>query len=120
MVRLTKEKPACFKNMDDVPMFFDLYDGDIVYANAALDFRYPPNCLFHLEVHKWHHKILRMLIEHDWPIALKIMKKRGTRRIVATKAGTLEHQKPYVKLVKLFGFCQPVEFTLTEQIIKQE
>jgi len=118
MVRLLKDKPLCFKKMDNVPLYFELYHGNIVYANAALDFRYPPNCLFHLEVHRWNHKILKMLVNYDWPVALRIMKKKGTRRIVATKAGTLENQKSYSKLVRLFGFCKPVEFTISEQYIK--
>jgi len=117
MIRFLKDKPLCFKNMDDVPLFYEMSSNGIVYANAALDFRYPPNCLFHLEVHRWNHGVLKRLMD-DWQTALVVIKGKGATRIVATKAGKLSDQKSYTKLLKLFGFCDPVEFTVSEQYIR--
>jgi len=98
-------------------MFFELYSHGVVYANAALDFRYPPNCLFHLEVHRWGHNILKELY-NDWQVALKIMRTQGVERIVATKSGTIAEQKSYSKMLRLFGFGKPINFTVSEQYIK--
>lgn len=97
--------------------YFELYYENEVYGFAALDLRFPPFCLLHLEVMLWNHLIYAEILNNDWPFAKKFIKSLGFNVIALTKKGTLADQASYVKLIKKCGFPTPVEFTQSSKEI---
>jgi len=120
MVKMLKKCPDCFGHLEPGHWFFEMYDNKGVYGYAAMYFEFRPNCSFHLEVTRFSHRIFKMLKNVDWPVALDIMRTMNVKRIVATRPGTKEDlaHRTYNKLLGLFGFAEPQNYTLSQLVIE--
>ena len=122
MIRKLDEKPRVYHG-NEMPeagvvfLYFELYSElPGVYGWAALDVRFRPFCLLHLEISKWGVKIFRSL-QADWIFAKRIIKSLDCNVVVLTKLGNLSNQASYIKLIEKFGFDEPIEFTRSIQEI---
>jgi hypothetical protein len=124
MIRVLKYRPLIYESQglpepSDDFRYFALYREKEyrVFGYAALDVRFKPFCLLHLEiVTAWNHRIFKEL-ENDWEFAKKVICSLGCNTVVLTKAGNLDNQASYKKLIDRFGFSDPVEFTQSTQEI---
>ncbi|NIS53485.1 MAG: hypothetical protein GWN94_20695 [Phycisphaerae bacterium] len=119
MIRPVAQKPGCFGELpggDGFKFYELLYNGE-VYGYGALDFRFKPYCLLHLEISKWTPSIYKEIKGRDWNFAKNIIRALDCYMVVLTKKGNLQNQASYTKLIKTCGFPEPVEFTQSTQEI---
>ena len=113
MVRKAQRIPECYEMFDFLHVF-ECFNDNCIYAYAALDLRYLPVAMLHLEVKKWSPSVFKEF-ERDWLIAKDIMKNAGANACVLMKPGKLENQYKYTKFIKRFGFNNPVQYTTSYQ-----
>lgn len=119
MIRPVEKKPECFEDIPDIEgfKFYELLYGEEVYGYGALDFRFKPYCLLHLELLKFNRSTSKELVDRDWNFAKNIIRALDCHMVVLTKKGGLRDQASYIKLIKACGFDEPVEFTQSTQEI---
>lgn len=121
MIALISKQPEVYqgKAMPEASSrfrYFRLTQDGKLYGFAALDIRFPPYALLHLEVERWGRAVLKEM-EKDWVFAKNIIRSLDCNVVVLTKAGNLATQGSYKKLIDKFGFDKPVEFTQSSQEI---
>lgn len=96
------DKPDVFNNCDAF-YYIKGFDNNGVYAYMAIDFRLKKSAILHLEVIRFSHEILKQLIG-DWEGIKQILKENEVKTIAATRLGTTEEHKTWLKFIRWFGF----------------
>lgn len=105
------ERPACFSHLEDGGYAY--YTG----ADAGGDYLYvaftpkPPTTIIHLEVVRFSHNILRMMIA-DWQDLKRVWMTLGIQRMIITKEGNLKDNVSYIKFLAKLGLPCPDEFLI--------
>jgi hypothetical protein len=102
--------PECFNDLEDGFIFVEAFNKQCIYAYLALLIE-PPSCVFHLEVVKFTHNILKHLYV-DWDLLKSILKKNGVNKIMITKEGLLSENATYCKFLRKFGLPAPSQIMI--------
>jgi hypothetical protein len=117
MISILAEKPSAFPFEETGDVYYKLSDKDGVYAYAALNFFYKPVAVFHLEVERFTHNILRKAVKDDWLYFTSKCEQAGCKTIVIDKPGSFDKNKTWMKFIKHFGFNNFTQFTASSQPI---
>lgn len=109
MIRECKE-PECFKGYEGNFVYFEGYDKRGAYGYVAFT-PTPPHAVFHLEITRFNHNILKKLMV-DWKVLQKTMKKVGIDKITIIKDGNLKSNKSYIKFLEKMGMSEPHEILI--------
>jgi hypothetical protein len=96
------EKPECFKKTEDF-YYIRGFDENGTYAYFALDLRFPGAAVLHLEAIRFSHGILKKM-KIDWEGVKRILNVNGVKILTATRIGTIDEYKEWIKFIRHFGF----------------